>query len=69
MREDWIYSAPFMRQPSNPSNLIRLDTMPRFVKRPSALDQGRYERFAAFLIELELIAEIGPVEDYTAVIR
>ena len=31
------------------------DTLPRFAKRPRALDQGRYERFGAFLVERGLI--------------
>ncbi|HEV7415159.1 MAG TPA: ABC transporter substrate-binding protein, partial [Tianweitania sediminis] len=32
-----------------------LDTLPRFAKRPAALDRGRYERFGAFLAEQKLI--------------
>ncbi|HEX2147227.1 MAG TPA: ABC transporter substrate-binding protein, partial [Pseudorhizobium sp.] len=31
------------------------DTLPRFAKRPAALDRGRYERFGAFMAESELI--------------
>jgi putative hydroxymethylpyrimidine transport system substrate-binding protein len=46
-----------------------LDTLPRFAKRPAALDVGRYERFAAFMAERGLIGTPPPVEDYTAVLR
>lgn len=40
------------------------DTLPRFAKRPAALDAGRYERFAAFLKERGLIADIPRLETY-----
>lgn len=40
------------------------DTLPRFAKRPAALDAGRYDRFAAFLKEAGLIKEVVPVERY-----
>lgn len=40
------------------------DTLPRFAKRPAALDPGRYDRFAAFLKERGLIDTIPPVESY-----
>jgi len=45
------------------------DTLPRFALRPSALDRGRYERFADFLIEQEVIKSAPPVDTYTAVLR
>lgn len=45
------------------------DTLPRFAKRPAALDAGRYERFAAFLKQNGLIREIVPVESYAKEIR
>jgi len=45
------------------------DTLPRFALRPAALDRGRYERFARFLIEQEVIETAPPVESYTAVVR
>lgn len=45
------------------------DTMPRFAKRPAALDVGRYERFAAFMKERGLIDKIVPVDGYAKVIR
>ncbi len=45
------------------------DTLPRFAKRPSALDAGRYERFAAFMKERGLIDAVVPVQDYTAELR
>jgi putative hydroxymethylpyrimidine transport system substrate-binding protein len=39
-------------------------TLPRFAKRPAALDVGRYQRFAAFLKEKGLIETIPPIESY-----
>ncbi|MCB1487130.1 MAG: ABC transporter substrate-binding protein, partial [Bauldia sp.] len=44
-------------------------TLPRFAKRPAALDAGRYERFAEFLKAQGLIDTIPPVEDYAVVPR
>ena len=37
-------------------------TLPRFAKRPAALDHGRYQRLAAFLKESGLIETIPPIE-------
>ncbi len=45
------------------------DTLPRFALRPAALDRGRYERFADFLIQQEVIKSAPPVDSYTAVLR
>jgi putative hydroxymethylpyrimidine transport system substrate-binding protein len=45
------------------------DTLPRFALRPAALDRGRYERFAAFLLAQGVIETAPPVESYTAVVR
>ncbi len=45
------------------------DTLPRFAKRPAALDEGRYRRFAEFMAEAGLISKVVPVESYTAEIR
>jgi putative hydroxymethylpyrimidine transport system substrate-binding protein len=39
-------------------------TLPRFAKRPAALDVGRYDRFAAFLKEKGLIDAIPPIDSY-----
>jgi putative hydroxymethylpyrimidine transport system substrate-binding protein len=51
-------------------NRVAFDlTLPRFAKRPAALDAGRYDRFAAFLKEKGLLETIPPVESYTAVVR
>lgn len=38
-------------------------TLPRFAKRPAALDRGRYERFGAFLHEAGLIKAAPAVDD------
>jgi len=40
------------------------DTMARFALRPAALDRGRYERFAAFLIEQGVVDKLPAVESY-----
>jgi len=45
------------------------DTMPRFAKRPAALDTGRYERFGDFMKERGLIDETVPVTDYAVELR
>ncbi|MFQ5775615.1 MAG: ABC transporter substrate-binding protein [Kiloniellaceae bacterium] len=45
------------------------DTVPRFALRPAALDRGRYERFARFLIEQDVIETTPPVEDYAVELR
>ena len=39
-------------------------TLPRFAKRPAALDAGRYQRFAEFLKEHGLIDTVPPVDSY-----
>lgn len=41
------------------------DTLPRFAKRPAALDRVRYERFAAFMKESGLIPTAPSVDDIT----
>ncbi len=41
---------------------LRPQTLPRFAKRPAALDAGRYDRFAAFLKEQGLLDTVPPVE-------
>ncbi len=40
------------------------DTIPRFALRPGALDRGRYDRFAAFMLEQGLIKQTPPLSDY-----
>jgi putative hydroxymethylpyrimidine transport system substrate-binding protein len=45
------------------------DTLPRFAKRPAALDRGRYDRFAAFLKEQGLIDTVPDFDSYTLVAR
>lgn len=42
------------------------DTLPRFAKRPAAVDRGRYERFGAFMQESDLIKTVPAIEDITA---
>jgi putative hydroxymethylpyrimidine transport system substrate-binding protein len=51
-------------------NRIAFDlTLPRFAKRPAALDAGRYDRFGAFLKDKGLLDTVPPVESYTTVVR
>jgi putative hydroxymethylpyrimidine transport system substrate-binding protein len=45
------------------------DTLPRFAKRPAALDEGRYQRFAEFMAENDLISKVVPVDTYAIEIR
>lgn len=40
------------------------DTLPRFAKRPAALDAGRYQRFSQFMKDAGLIKAVKPVGDY-----
>lgn len=40
------------------------DTLPRFAHRPAAMDNARYDRFARFLLDANLIREIKPVSSY-----
>lgn len=40
------------------------DTIPRFALRPAALDQARYQRFAAFMREQGLTSSNPPVASY-----
>ncbi len=51
-------------------NRVAFDlTLPRFAKRPAALDAGRYDRFAAFLKEKGLLDTVPPIESYAIVVR
>ncbi len=45
------------------------DTLPRFAKRPAALDAGRYQRFSQFMKDAGLIKSVKPVEDYAVELR
>jgi len=46
-----------------------LDTLPRFAKRPFALDRARYERFGAFMEESGLIGRAPAVEAIAVELR
>lgn len=46
-----------------------VDTLPRFAKRPAALDAGRYQRFSQFMKDAGLIKTVKPVEDYAVELR
>ena len=44
-------------------------TLPTFAKRPAAMDNGRYERFAMFLKERGLLPTAEKAEAYSIVVR
>ena len=46
-----------------------VDTLPRFAKRPAALDRERYARFGAFMKEGGLIDAVPAVEDVAVELR
>ena len=45
------------------------DTLPRFALRPGALDETRYERFASFLLERDLIKKIPNIKTYAVEVK
>ena len=45
------------------------DTLPRFAKRPAALDAGRYQRFAEFMHAAGLIKTVPAVDSYAVEIK
>ena len=45
------------------------DTLPRFAKRPAALDTGRYQRFGAFMQQMGLVKTAPRVEDVAVEIK
>lgn len=46
-----------------------LDTLPRFAKRPAALDHRRYARFGAFMAQSGLIEQAPEVEEIATELR
>ena len=40
------------------------DTLPRLARRPAALDEARYKRFAQFLFKQGVITVALPVSNY-----
>lgn len=44
------------------------DTLPRFALRPAALDVGRYERFADFIVKSKLAKEMPALNTYTTTV-
>lgn len=45
------------------------DTLPRFAKRPAALDAGRYARFGEFMKATGLVESVPPVEEMAVELR
>ncbi|MBB3144448.1 putative hydroxymethylpyrimidine transport system substrate-binding protein [Phyllobacterium trifolii] len=62
--ESWqlfVKAYPDLDNPLNKQAWI--DTLPRFAKRPAALDRGRYERFGVFMHDAGLIKSVPKVEE------
>ncbi|WP_310069344.1 ABC transporter substrate-binding protein [Phyllobacterium sp. 1468] len=62
--ESWqlfIQAYPDLDNPLNKQAWI--DTLPRFAKRPAALDRRRYERFGGFMHDAGLIKSVPKIED------
>ncbi len=45
------------------------DTLPRFALRPGALDETRYQRFANFLLERDLIKKVPDIKTYAVEVK
>ena len=68
--EAWQLFAKAYPDLDNPLNRQAwIDTLPRFAKRPAALDRGRYERFGAFMFERNMISTVPLVEDIAVTVR
>ena len=63
----FIRAHPDLDDPLNRQAWI--DTLPRFAKRPAALDRGRYERFGSFMAEAGLIETAPAVAEVAIVVR
>ncbi len=59
-----VFRTAFPRLDDELNRRAWVDTLPRFAKRPGALDAARYERFAAFLVEAGLIRTPPPLSTY-----
>lgn len=60
--ELFIKAYPDLDDPLNRQAFI--DTLPRFAKRPAALDRKRYERFGDFMAEAGLVKSKHAIADY-----
>lgn len=64
---DWAWTLFIEGRPELDNELNRRawrDTLPYFARKPAALDRARYERFARFMKDSGLIAEIAPLDTY-----
>jgi putative hydroxymethylpyrimidine transport system substrate-binding protein len=69
-QEAWdLFSARYPELDDELNRRAWFDTLPRFAKRPAALDAGRYERFGAFMKQRGLIDDAMPVETYAVELR
>ncbi|QND51632.1 ABC transporter substrate-binding protein [Phyllobacterium sp. 628] len=68
--ESWalfIKAYPDLDNPLNKQAWV--DTLPRFAKRPAALDRGRYERLGTFMRDAGLIKSAPNVDDLAVELR
>ncbi|MEK1886727.1 MAG: ABC transporter substrate-binding protein [Phyllobacterium sp.] len=68
--ESWqifIKAYPDLDNPLNRQAFT--DTLPRFAKRPAALDRGRYERLAVFMHDAGLIKTVPDIGDLAVELR
>lgn len=63
----FVKAYPSLNDPLNAQAFT--DTLPRFAKRPAALDHGRYARFGAFMAESGLIKSAPDVADIAVELR
>jgi len=62
--EAWkVFTAAYPNLDDTLNRQAFIDTLPRFAKRPAALDRGRYERFGDFMQESGLIEKAPAVGD------
>lgn len=69
-QEGWeLFAAAYPELDNELNRRAWFDTLPRFAKRPAALDTGRYERFGDFMKARGLIDETVPVAEYAVELR
>ncbi|SFB11410.1 putative hydroxymethylpyrimidine transport system substrate-binding protein [Poseidonocella pacifica] len=63
-QESWeIFAGTSLELQDELNEKAWADTITRFALRPEALDEGRYARFEAFLVEAGLLQEARPVSE------
>lgn len=68
--EGWeVFAAAYPDLDDALNSQAWIDTLPRFAKRPAALDAGRYARFGDFMVEEGLIDVAPDVADIAVALR